>query len=382
MNSSLYTEYYQRTTGNKRIFVPKLIKQNGKFIEPDKQWFIDNHCIKQEKKLIGLSTFFHYVNYGTVLQAFSLKWCIQELLNCDVDILVPKKFFEKYSDNRDFFDMFQKFHSFVERNIHYQKIVFMSELSEYEDMPYEKYIIGSDQMFQPICREYLDDQENIDRYLLTKVEKEKKISYAASFGKDYGENFSKVNYLSFIEKLINAIKDISHISLRENVKVIPDLECECIALDPVLLYSCFNDWNKHSVRSKNVVPKQYDFYFFYDYEPNKINVSIKENDKYIFFISKKTNLEEVPGIEEWIWLIKNCKTLYTNSYHAYIFATIFNVPVRYNADNFRIQQLQVFCKIQHDQLGYVIDREKTLVNIKDKADSSLKFLYHAINDRI
>ena len=355
--------------------------QNERLLIPDKQWFIDNHCIKQDKKLVGLSTFFHYANYGTVLQAFSLEQCLSKLLNYDVDILVPRKFFDKYLDHRDYFDIFQKFHSFVERNINYQKIVFMSEVHEYENMPYDKYIIGSDQMFSPNVREYIEDQENIDRYLLSNVEKEKKISYAASFGTDCGINFKKFEYLDFTEKLINAIKDIGCISLRENIKVIPDLKCECITLDPVLLYSCFNDWNKHIIKAKNVISKQYDFYFFYDYDLDKTLDNIKENDKYFFFISKKTNLEEIPGIEEWLWLIKNCKTLYTNSYHAYIFAIIFDVPVRYNADNFRIQQLQVFCKIQHDQFGCVIDREKTLANIVDKANISLKFLQYAINDK-
>ncbi len=235
----------------------------------------------------------------------------------------------------------------------------------------ETFIVGADQVWR-----YMAHGENIFYYLLNFVYNFKnKIAYSSSFGVSYfeGELKDKIFFKYYL-------KQFDSISVREDdgVRICKeefDVEASHV-LDPVFLldnYDYLINKSKLNINHKYIavylLRTELEFKNEVELISNKLNLNLE----YLYQYDKDTS------IEDWLYVIKNCELLITDSFHGSCFAIIFNKP---------------FVCILNEESG--ISRLMSLSNmfdIKDKimtdlskiihnTDSLLKMDYTEINKKL
>ena len=197
-----------------------------------------------------------------------------------------------------------------------------SELNKYNKLC-NSFIVGSDIVWGP------QNWVNIYLHLLHFVKSSKKkisvsSSFAVSLDSDYLVDQKK-------ELLIrHYLKQFDYISVRETdavnmAKSLFDVKADQI-LDPVFL---IDDYNELINNSKLSISYEYVFVYYVhlddkmleliDYVSNKLNLQVIK-------ISAINGYRENPeySIEDYLYYIKHCKYLITDSFHGFCFALIFN----------------------------------------------------------
>lgn len=177
------------------------------------------------------------------------------------------------------------------------------------------FVVGSDQVWRHVFH-----GKNIFYYLLNFVYNFKnKIAYSSSFGISYfeGELKDKILFKYYL-------KQFDSISVREDdgVRICKeefDVDATHV-LDPVFL---LNDYDYLINKSS----KSIDYKFIAVYS---LNMNI-QNELDIISNKLSLNIEylntnDKNDIEDWLWTIKNCELLITDSFHGICFAIIFNKP--------------------------------------------------------
>lgn len=177
------------------------------------------------------------------------------------------------------------------------------------------FVVGSDQVWRHVFH-----GKNIFYYLLNFVYNFKnKIAYSSSFGISYfeGELKDKILFKYYL-------KQFDSISVREDdgVRICKeefDVDATHV-LDPVFL---LNDYDYLINKSR----KNIDYKFIAVYS---LNMNI-QNELDIISNKLSLNIEylntnDKNDIEDWLWTIKNCELLITDSFHGICFAIIFNKP--------------------------------------------------------
>ncbi|QHQ59956.1 hypothetical protein Ana3638_03470 [Anaerocolumna sedimenticola] len=182
---------------------------------------------------------------------------------------------------------------------------------------YDLFVAGSDQVWNPNFAGTNDD------VFLTFASKEKRISYAASFG---------VSELpsNLLEKYENYMKGFKAISVREKqaVKIVEQFE-NCYAelvLDPTLLLSR-DEWDKIIKAPK--IKNKYVLKYLLGEDQSACNQMIKELFRDITVIDVKKLLsggKNAIGPAEFLGFVKNAELICTDSFHASVFSTIFEKP--------------------------------------------------------
>ena len=304
---------------------------------------------------IAIITFSCAFNYGAMLQTYGLYQFLKrkgydvfiidyipERYNIDaynyVDIAIKKSRYWRYIPFSKF--VWQKtrlaqmkknrdvFRKFLEDNVTLtHKFYTLDDLKE--DTPKaDVYITGSDQVWNP---DFLWN-EKIDKpyYLAFLSDNEKKISYAASFGK---------NELDTVE--LNAAKEYlleyEHISVREKagVNIISKMGLKAVEVaDPTILAGkeIFSE-----IEKDNFVNKKAQYMLLFQITFNK------ELYKICSYIAKKNRLRLIvlipdiaqkyrvlcknkiilPSVEEWIGYFKNATYIVTDSFHGTVFSIMF-----------------------------------------------------------
>ena len=180
----------------------------------------------------------------------------------------------------------------------------------------DNFVVGSDQVWRA-----KGHGEMAQFYFLNFAYNFKnKIAYSSSFGINYfeGELKDKILFKYYL-------KQFDKVSVREDdgVKICKeDFDVEAAhVLDPVFLLNDYDYLVSKSIKNKN--NKFIAVYSLYTNIENELN-----------FISSKLNLDieylikdnEEISIEDWLWTIKNCELLITDSFHGSCFAIIFNKP--------------------------------------------------------
>ena len=201
-----------------------------------------------------------------------------------------------------------------------------SELNKYNKLC-NSFIVGSDQVW---------NHSNVFYHLLNFVENsKKKISFASSYGKkDYDLDYNKKVRFKYY------LKQFDYISVREDDGI--DISNRLFGvkpsqvLDPVFLIDNYDELlNNAKVKIDNE-----DYAFFYyvypesnildliDYFSNKLKIKVikmqaingyRENPEY--------------SIEDYLYYIKHCKYLITDSFHGICFGLIFNKNVIISLNN-------------------------------------------------
>lgn len=300
-----------------------------------------------KEKKIGILTYHACYNYGACLQAYALQQAIKKQYENCVIIDYQSK---KLTDINHPFCKYPKHPKEVIKNItrlpYYQSLQKRQEL--FEDFINHSLILSqrcsNDQEVINECEQYdcivcgSDQTWNLDPniryetplYYLNFPKKQKRISYATSFG-------SWVNKFSTREKdLLPWIHEFDKLSMREesgvNLLKSKGFECEWV-LDPTFLLKC-DEYEKICV--EKIINEPYVLLFSWNGAPETIKLTKmieKELGCKAFYIvpppralfsgiERKLDI----GPKEFISLIKHANFVVTNSFHGTIFSTIFHKP--------------------------------------------------------
>lgn len=278
------------------------------------------------KRDVGIVGFWSANNFGSVITYYALKKVIESLGLSVGMVELPTEF------NDTFGDIMSR--RFVKK--HYSTTGKLPK-SRYRELneKFNSFVVGSDQVWNPsfvnhyahyMFLDFVDDNK-------------RKIAYAASIGKEkfdlpYGLKQATSYYLNKFDS----------VSVREDAAVKTckdDLNCDKAehVLDPVWLCSMqdYDDIIKDAEFSA-----QEDFVFSYILDPTEekkdaleyavkklgmahyniedIRLEHKEGDVLI------NNTLKNPSMEDWLYCLKNCKFVITDSHHGMVFALIFNKP--------------------------------------------------------
>ncbi len=181
-----------------------------------------------------------------------------------------------------------------------------------------RFIVGSDQVWN-------FDKKVVSKYMLDFTNTDKKISYAASFGKSQVDK----KLYSDLERGLN---DFNFISVREEEgkKIIEDIikrrDIE-VLIDPTMLLS-ISEWNKVAQKPKQYSGEKYILnYFLGDLSEEKKNeidrIAIENNCDVINILDKNSKYYDC-GPSEFVFLIKNAFFVCTDSFHSAVFSFLYD----------------------------------------------------------
>jgi len=319
---------------------------------------------------VGIVTYYSIANYGSVLQAFALKNAIQELKYEPIliDYANMEKKWNRALRYRVLFHraIFLLFHpntilnftktkkeGLGDLNLRSSKLstIFNKYIEDSFVFPQESYvksadyyafISGSDQVWQ------LSIPGLHYVFFLRFCGKEKRIAYAASFGTSSVPSYNK----SILHKYLSGF---SSISVRENYAVdvvkqfYPSSEVIQV-LDPVLLYD--DIW--WSSQPKDIfLERKYSLCYFLGSPEDYIEVIRKYTNEVghqIVWVSTgyEINSEEdavcTPSPSEFLGLIKNAESVFTDSLHGTEFAITFKKQFVTFKRKYKV------CKEQHSRI--------------------------------
>lgn len=298
--------------------------------------------IIEKNKKVGIITFHSAINYGAALQAMALYNALEKLNIASEIIDYRNEIIEeqygiqtKFSSNNiivkgllflvknfNFYQKKIKFRKFMNNNTKItDKKYYYKNIQEIESL-YNIVIAGSDQVWN------LKLTGNDTRYFLDFLPKEKKRSYAASFGVKELEKKDIQQY----KKMLN---DFPYISVREDTgkKICEDIGVMGevrVDLDPTLLFDGI-EWSKYC---KKIKKKKY-ILLYKVALPEKLVEFIKkfaiENNLDVIEIgselrksAKEFKMVRNGGPEEFLTLIRNADYVATTSFHATVFSILFH----------------------------------------------------------
>lgn len=187
---------------------------------------------------------------------------------------------------------------------------------------YSYFVIGSDQIWNPT----FDFSSNID--YLSFIDSNKIVSYAASFGLySIPERYRQM--------VIDGINHITYISVREEAgaKIVKNLTGKdaTVLIDPTMMLDA-EEWMVISKKPRSVntdIP--YILTYFLGEKNNKIKNDLerysKENNLTIYNLNDESQLNVyTSGPGEFVYLISHSSLVMTDSFHACVFAFLFNKP--------------------------------------------------------
>ena len=239
----------------------------------------------------------------------------------------------------------------------------LEELRNGEFRQYSAWICGSDQIWNPSHVKY--DQSWVFDFLQND-ESGKKISYAASIGKDVLSEFD-------LEWLKVGVSKFDAVGVREDTGVsilgkmgISAAQC----LDPTLLRNP-EEWRKQKRRPECQLPSEYIFY--YPIEENSIESEL------LLALKAKTGLPCVAltnsfkkpkyadyqivgyGPEEFLYLMDQSTVVFTNSFHGLAFSILFGkalVSYKNETKNSRLASLFRLIGLENYQIESADDIKK------------------------
>lgn len=186
---------------------------------------------------------------------------------------------------------------------------------------YDYFIVGSDQVWNPIFWSKKDNHANI-RFLKF-ASKEKRIAYAASIAipeipKDK-EKFFK-----------DSLNEMKAISMREKagaelIKKLTGREVS-VVVDPTILLSK-EEWQKIELKPEWYSGEKYILTYFLGNPSPVIEKIAKKNNWKIYNLMDKNNFNLYTSrVEEFIYLISHAQLVATDSFHASVFSILMNTP--------------------------------------------------------
>ena len=302
-------------------------------------------------KRVGIITFHHSYNCGSMLQAFALQRVI-ERLGYEAEIIDfsnagQKQLYSVTQPNNSVKNIlkniilfpykdrirknFESFEEFKNAEFHLSPESY-SRMEELTDTRYFVVVTGSDQVWN------ITIEDGDDAYYLPWVRNARKIAYAPSFG---AKNVMK--YADDPEKYKTYLSDFDALSIREEngKKWLQDLveKDVPVLLDPTLLLDA-DAYEQIADQNLNL-PDKYIFFYSPSYQKDIVHLVQCVSNKYhlpVIAFNTKTfyvkgmqrtgfKLPEIENPRSYLTLIKNATLIMTTSFHGTVFPTIFRKPV-------------------------------------------------------
>lgn len=299
-------------------------------------------------KKIGILTYHTGFNYGASLQAYALMTTVNKLVgNCEIinfeteDFLSTREMFSRNPKSlkevikiitrlpykSDLLKRQQLFDDFTDRYL-VKSPLYRTEKEVIENaVNYDTIICGSDQIWN------MDDSSRYAAnwiYFLNFPKKQRRISYAASFGKwvNKADNYQ--------DKFIPWLKKFDKLSVRETsgVEYLRKKGLNVsLCIDPTLL---LDKEEYEKICAPKQISKKYILLFSWNGSKGVINAAKIISKKLglpvlnivppprAMFSSIERKLDVGPC--EFISMIKNAEFVVTNSFHGTVFSTIFHKP--------------------------------------------------------
>lgn len=188
-------------------------------------------------------------------------------------------------------------------------------------------IAGSDQIWSPA--HMLRRPKDMELYFLRFLPKEKRFSYAPSFGTEEIPD-------KLIDNYKKGIKEFNILSVREPVgqKIVVNLTGRNVPLmpDPTFLL-CKEDWEKVANESDVQLPStKYLLVYFLSEQSEELLKSIEHyaDKKHLQIVKLTGNLyhksDKIPAPDGFLGFIGNAEAVFTDSFHGSVFSIIMNTP--------------------------------------------------------
>ena len=332
---------------------------------------LQNYAVQQKLKELGYEVV--TIKNDSIINSRDGIWKFFKRI---IRIILDKM--QEYKNKR--LKYFKKFN----KNIKFSKMLFMKwNYWLFTNSNY--YITGSDQVWNPNFSRLTNFE------LLSFVPGEKRIAFSASFGiSELPEQYH--------EKTARELKKFKAISVREDAgkKIVEELtgrnDVE-VLVDPTMLITV-DEWNKVAKKPKQMKSNnKYILNYFLgelsESRKKEIERIAKENDCDIINILDEDDIFYETGPSEFIYLEKNAFLVCTDSFHACIFAVIYNRPfivfereenlanmnsrIETLLNKFKLENRRYRGKIANDLLEVdYSEAYRILEKEKEKADKFLK----------
>ncbi|MDD3013605.1 MAG: polysaccharide pyruvyl transferase family protein [Candidatus Gastranaerophilales bacterium] len=355
-------------------------------------------------KKIAIITFGHVTNYGNRLQNFALQKVLNDMGHSVETIspdLSPARKIRKiisriiYPKRNSLYDKREiNFNKFDDEYVNYskEKIGYFTPIKKIANK-YDAFILGSDQIWNPT---YGYNMKSMFGFGLPK---NKLFSYSASFGiSDIPQKYIN-NYTKYLD-------NINVISVRENraIDIVKKLTGKDVVktLDPTLLLDSA-EYEKLSLKPNKLSDdeKYIITYFLRDIPSeisNKIDNFSKDNKLKVINLCQRSETDSyIYEPREFVYLIKNAKTVLTDSFHSCVFSIILGTPfslydskfesVKNNNSLSRLDSLLNDLKL-NDRKNIDLDDKKIFESdytasyeiIKKQKQKSIMFLENILNN--
>lgn len=293
---------------------------------------------------VGIITLNGYFNYGNRLQNYALQKFLKNInANIYPETVLYEKFnlkleekLTRYVNIRNYILNKNGFREFINsgkykldiiREYNFKKFSdkYINSIFDYEVKPdlnnkYDYFIAGSDQIWNP-------NYTNLKNEFLQFADRNKRIAYAASFG----VSEIKTDKIEIVKK---GLEGIDYISVREQAgaKIVKDLTGKDVPVlvDPTLLLTA-EEWEKVMDRPVWYRDEKYILVYFLSKLPDKTRNDIKNlAEKYKLKIIDLMDRENIDYYcsppSEFLYLIKNCSLMYTDSFHGTVFSILNKRP--------------------------------------------------------
>ena len=200
----------------------------------------------------------------------------------------------------------------------YIKIKYDYKIRDDLNKKYDYFIVGSDQVWNPQYEQYYDEK------FLKFADKEKRISYAASFG------VTEINNIKTKKIFKDNLTEMRYISVREmaGAELVKNLTGRDVpvVVDPTLLLSK-KEWQKLELVPEWYKGKKYILTYFLGNPSPIIEDLAKKNNWKVYNLMDINNLDLYASrVEEFVYLIEHAELVATDSFHACVFSILMNTP--------------------------------------------------------
>ncbi|WP_026526384.1 polysaccharide pyruvyl transferase family protein [Butyrivibrio sp. VCD2006] len=300
---------------------------------------------------IGIMTFYFAHNYGAMLQAMALQEYLKnEGLNATIVPYYPEKFRIQYSINPftpgmrfkrriinllHFFPKYQQYRAFEEfklKTMISEKTAEVREKKRFIDLidSFDIVLYGSDQIWNV-------DLTYKDFFYFGESTNAIKISFAASLGR------STIS-TEDIDKMGKCLREFAALSVREQSsrEIISEVTHKSVfvSCDPVFLNDV-NWWKKFECSVPGI--NRFVLLYLLEYDDKLIELAKKySGNEAIKLVCIHPTLDiKIPGVElligigpkEFLYLIDNAECVFTNSFHAVSFCSIFRKKMVHKPNN-------------------------------------------------
>lgn len=295
---------------------------------------------------VGIVTIYDLLNYGNRLQNYATEYILKQLGH-EPHTLILREFSDKdiiklflrmknvalnwnwKQETNDFVKSldelekkkYNRFKAFSDASLNIKKYSYWKRFPQKLNSRYNMFFAGSDQIWNPYTW-----QAHSWEFLMF-ADKKKRNSWAASFG---------VSELGEKEETIKVyLNEMNNISVREDdgAKIVEKLtgrKAELL-IDPTLMLST-NEWLEISSKPEQVEDCK-PFILTYFLGKRGINVDltiadyIGDSNVNVFHLNDKESKNVyTSGPSEFIWLFSHADLILTDSFHACVFAFLFNKP--------------------------------------------------------